>query len=102
MSLRPIDMTITVQHASEVSRPHTGDQTRPEIAQQQFADKLNRETQLQDQQVLQTNKAEEAKVDPDGRGSGGGHRGSGKKKDDKKKSQKPVSTTGGGMFDVSI
>ena len=101
MSLRPIDMTITVQHASEVSRSHTGDQARPEIAQQQFADKLNRETQLQDHQVLQSHKSEEGKVDPDGRGNSGG-RGSGKKKDDKKKEQKPVRAAGGSMFDVSI
>jgi hypothetical protein len=94
-------MTITVQRTSDVNRSHTGENTSPEVAHQQFADKLNRDLQHQLQNVVQSNKAEEGRVDEDGRGPGGGYGGRKKKKKDSPKRQ-PVPAGGGSMFDVSV
>ena len=99
--LRPIDMTITVQRTPELNRSQTGENARPEVAFQQIAEKVNRDTQQQDRQVSQTNKSEGERVDPDGRGSGGGGA-RGKKKGQEKKDKKTASSNGGSMFDVSI
>lgn len=103
MSLRPIDMTITLQRAPEINRNQTGENVRPEVAQQQFADKINREVHLQDQHITQTNKTEDGKVDRDGRGNDGGGSASNRKKREKKEDHpsKP-STTSSSMFDISI
>ena len=105
MSLRPIDMTITIQNASEANRvQQSNDNTRPEIAQQQFADRLNKEVQLSDQQVAQTPKSEHARVDRDGRGNTGGKDSGQKKKPADKKTGKPPAarSSGGSMFDISV
>ena len=104
MALRPIDMTITIQNASEATRAGHTDAGRPETVQQQFAEKLQREVQHDDQQVLQTNKTEDNRVDRDGRGNAGGGSSKKKKKPSSNQGTKQSSATSGGksMFDVSV
>jgi len=99
-------MAITIQRTPELSRAFANEHIRPEVAHQQTADKIQKDVQQQDQQVMKTNKSEENNVNPDGKGYGGGG-GTGKKKrnsengtetpDKKKKAEKRA-----GMFDISI
>lgn len=102
MSLRPIDMTITVQRTSDMNRSQTGEGVRPEVAHQQVSDKINREVQQQDQQVTQTHKSEEGKVDRDGRGNSGGSSSGRKKKENRSDKSKSSSAPGDSFFDVSV
>lgn len=102
MAVLPLDMTLIVQRTPEVNRTHANEAARPEVAHQQFAERLNRETQIQDQQVTQTNKTEENRVDQDGKGSGGY---ASRRKNKGKKEEKPAApraTGSSSMFDVSI
>ncbi|MCL2664422.1 MAG: hypothetical protein FWE82_02305 [Defluviitaleaceae bacterium] len=69
MALRPIDVSITVQRTPEMRAQTEG--LRPEIAQTQFADKLNKDIAQQERQVNQPQKTEDAKVQPDGKGNAG-------------------------------
>ncbi|MCL2707686.1 MAG: hypothetical protein FWF03_01080 [Defluviitaleaceae bacterium] len=102
--LRPIDLTITIQHASEANRAQNQDNARPEVAQHQFAEKLNKEVQHNDQHVTQTNKAEENRVERDGKGPGGKKGGGKKRREAEKKAAKPLvmNQRGGSMLDISI
>ncbi len=101
MSIRPIDMQVMVQKSAEVSRLNHNESNRPEIAQQQFLDKLHKELTQKDQQVTETNKSEHQNVDKDGRGPGAHHQKSKKEqeKQSQKETQKENSTS---MFDVRI
>ena len=93
MSLRPIDMSITVQRTPEMTRAN--ENARPEVTQQQFADRLNKESLLQEQRVVNTHKSEQNNVDPDGKGHGGFQ------KRKKKKDEKGKKNTGS-MLDISV
>jgi hypothetical protein len=65
-------MSIAVQRATEITRQHTGEQTRPDVQHSQFADRISRAAQQMEQQVVQTHRSEGQTVNPDGRGQGGG------------------------------
>ncbi len=102
MSIRPLDLTLTIQRTPEVNRNQTNEGIRQEVLGQQTADTIKREVQTQDQTVMQANKTEENTVNRDGRGNSGyGGSGGGKgKKGKKEESAKPVKY--GGSLDVSI
>jgi len=103
MIVRPIDMTITIQNAADANRAGSNEHARPETVQQQFAERLQKEFQLNDQHVMQTNKTEENRVDRDGRGNGGGGPGGKRGGKDKKDARAPRQITGGGsMLDISV
>ena len=86
--LRPIDMAITVQHAADAARAGTNQaQGRPEVAQQQFTDRLEKQVKMQEKQVQSTNESENSNVNPDRQGHGGGYQ------PNKKKGQKKQETT---------
>lgn len=102
MSLRPIDVTITLQRAPEATRTQTGENTRPEVAQQQFADRMEREVQHQDRVVIQTNKTEDNRVDRDGKRGGSGENARKKKQQQKDKPASARSGSGDSMFDMSV
>ena len=73
--LRGIDMTLTIKGAAEAVR--AGGQAalagRPEVAGQMFADRLEKQTRMQEKQVVQAPEAEKPDVNPDRKGHGGGY-----------------------------
>jgi len=73
--LRPIDMTISIQHAQEAHRAGTNDSgsARPEVASQMFADRLEKQTRMAEQQVQNSNQTEKNDLNPDRQGYGGGY-----------------------------
>jgi len=99
--LRPIDMAITVQHAADVARSATN-QARPEVAHQQFTDRLEKQVEMQKKQVQNSNEAEKNNVNPDQKGNGGGYQP--RKKTDKKKPEaaKKQSFKSESMYDIMI
>lgn len=101
MSIRPLDIGLTVQRTTDINCSQTNEGIRPEIAMQQSADKVHKDVQAMEQSVLQTNEIEKQNVDQDGEGRGGGEgrRGRGKKKEHEKKSE-PLKYSG--ILDVSI
>lgn len=102
MALRPIDMTITVQRTPEINRTQTGENTRPEVTHQQVADRLNREVQQQDQQVIQTSESQEGRIGRDGRGNSGGESSGNRRKKDKNTDTQKNKPESDSLFDVSI
>ena len=84
--LRPIDMTLTIQHAADAHRAGTSDSgaARPEVASQMFADRLEKQARLQQQQVQNTNQSEHNALDPEREGRGGAYQ-----QNRKRKSKKP-------------
>ena len=87
--LRPIDMTLTIQHASDAHRAGTGDANaaRPEVASQMFADRMEKQAKMQEKQVNQTNESQKNDVQPDRQGHGGGYQ-------PNRKPKKKATTTG--------
>ena len=104
--LRPIDMSITVQHAADAQRATSeGQGARPEIAHQQFADRLEKQARLQEQQVIKSNQSEKNDVNPDRQGFGGGYqpRRKTKKQQEKEKASKSQSNrVTESLYDIKI
>jgi len=101
VALRPIDITLNIQHASDVARSQNANlNARPESAQQQFADRLEKEVRQQEQQVVQSNRSEKNNVNPDGRGNHGGY--NPRKKTAKKKEKTTPQAKGGSLFDITV
>jgi len=104
--LRPIDMTITIQNAAEAQRAGAQDSqaARPEVASQMFADRLEKQAKLQEQQVAKTNEAEKNEVQPDREGQGGGY--NPRRKPAKKKSglseKSKARPVGESLYDIRI
>ncbi len=100
MSIRPIDLQMTVSRASEVNRVHDTDTSKNQMAQQQFAEKLQKEAVQHEHQVVLTNKTEGRNVDKDGKGNGAHSNkkdGKQKEKDAQKEKRKPL-----GILDISV
>ena len=99
--LRPIDMTMTIQGASEAHR--TGAQTaRPEAMNQMFADSLEKKVKMQEQQVIQSNQSEKSEVQPDREGHGGGYNPKRKPAQKKPEPQKKSKPSGESLYDIMI
>ncbi|MCL2577422.1 MAG: hypothetical protein FWE27_05150 [Defluviitaleaceae bacterium] len=104
--LRPIDMTLTIQGTSEAVR--AGAQglqaARPEVASQMFADRLEKQVRMQEQQVNKTPETEKNDVNPDKEGHGGGYRP--KRKPVQKKPEKPKmenpKPSGESLYDIKV
>ena len=101
MAMRAVDMAMPVQRATEMTQNQRGEQ-RPETQHQQFAARLNKEQDLQEQQVQQAPKSEDAQIRKDGRGSSGYGKGKGKKKGKKEQQSAKSAQASSSMFDVSI
>jgi predicted secreted Zn-dependent protease len=101
MSIRPVDMQVTVQKSPDINRAQNNEANRPEAAQQHFSQKLQREVEQRDQQVVQTNRSEDRNVDKDGKGSGG-FAGSNKKRQPSKKNDDKEKRPGSSLLDISI
>jgi hypothetical protein len=103
--LRPIDMTLTIQHAADAHRAGAGDANaaRPEVASQMYAERMEKQVKAQEQQVNQPNQSEKSGVQPDRQGYGGGYkpnRKPGQKKDTKATTAKKNS--GESLFDIKV
>jgi hypothetical protein len=96
-----MEMTIPVQRTAELNRMQTGENARPDETHQQFADRINRESQQLDHHVSQTYRSEQNEVDADGKGSGGyrGRRGKKRKHEQGREHAAPASES---IFDVKV
>ncbi|MCL2216057.1 MAG: hypothetical protein FWB91_03445 [Defluviitaleaceae bacterium] len=103
--LRPIDMTLTIQHAADAHRAGSGDANaaRPEVAGQMFADRLEKQAKLLEKQVNQTDQSEKKDVNPERQGHGGGYQPNRKPK--QKKASAPANQNkpiGESMYDIRV
>lgn len=102
MSIRPVDMIAPVQTSPDINRTAQNETNRPHVANQQFSEQLQKEVQLNDQQVTQTNQTEGRSVDKDGKGnadSGQGKKRGRRNHSEQERKKEKQSTS---MFDVSI
>ena len=102
--LRPVDMNLSIQHAADAARASTNQAAaRPEVAQQQFTDRLEKQVKMQEKQVQNANEAEKNDVNPDRKGFGGGYQPNKKKQGQKKTEAKPAKKFHGeSMYDIRI
>ena len=94
MSMRPIDLQLTVQQASEANRLGNQNQARTTMTQQQFAEHMQKRVQESDRQVVEVYKPEGGKVDKDGKGGASSKRrregGASREKKQSDESAKPL------------
>lgn len=102
--LRPIDMTMTIQGAAEAQRAGAQGQAaaRPEVASQMFADRLEKQVKMQEQQVAQANQSEKSDVNPDREGQGGGYQSKRKAKKTEEKPKAKSKFAGESMYDIRV
>jgi len=102
--LRPIDMSLTIQNAAEAQRAGAqgAQSARPAVAAAMYADRLEKQARMEEQQVIKATEAEKKDVNPDGKGHGGSYQPRGRKKPDEK--AKPVAPKkkpyGESLFDI--
>ena len=104
--MRLIDMNLNIQHASDMARLGASDsQGRPEVAAQQFAQRLEKQAKQQQEQVNKTNETEKNDVNADRQGHGGGYQGNkhrAKKKPEPEKRTMVRSNNGESLFDIRV
>lgn len=101
MSIRPVDMQLSVHKSTDVGRTHNQGSGQQEITQQQqFSEKLQKETTQMEQQVAKSDKSEKQNIDKDGRNGTGYH--SAKRENAKKKKDDNEKSKSTSMFDVTI
>ena len=104
--LRPIDVTLTIQHAADAHRAGAGDTHagRPEVAQQMFAERLEKQIREQEKQAREVNQAEKNEVTPDRKGDGSGYQPNRKKQERKllTKPEKHQSLNSESMYDIRV
>jgi hypothetical protein len=103
--VRPIDINLNIQHAPDMARMGaTENQGRPEIAAQQYADRLERQARQQQEQVQRNDAADRSNVNPDRKGRGDGY--SPKRKPVQKKNEEkknpPKRMAGDNLIDIRI
>ncbi|MCL2199616.1 MAG: hypothetical protein FWB80_11910 [Defluviitaleaceae bacterium] len=103
--LRPVDMTLTIQATTDTTRAGTqgANAARPEVASQMFADRLEKQTKMQESQVVKSNESEKSDVNPDRQGHGGGYqpnRRNAPKKEEPKKAKPRFA--GESLYDIKI
>lgn len=103
MAIRPVDLQLLVQKTTEINRMDQGEARRPEVQHQQFSQVMQKQTEQETHQVLQTNKSEQDGIDKDGSNQNQYERRKKNKNKDKDelktKSAKSGSTS---MFDVTV
>ena len=104
MSIRPVDMQITINNGSEISKMNNNQESnRPEVQNQRFGNELQKQTEINTQTVLNSNKSEQDAIHKDGKGQGGSNSNKkNRRKSEKKTSDKSMKAEKTGMFDVSI
>jgi hypothetical protein len=102
MAIRAVDMALPVQRGTELNQNMRGEH-RPEVQAQQFAERINKEANRQEQQVQQTPRGEEASIQKDGRGNSGGYQGNrGKKKKQDGQAVSQPKKASDSLFDLSV
>ena len=106
MSLRPIDMQIAVQRSGDVlQKLNSNAAHRPEFVHQQFAERLQREVEHNNNHVRQSNKSEEEQtIKRDGRRHSNGSE-SERERKEKEKAKKRAALTalmGGNIIDIRV
>ena len=79
--LRPIDVTLTIQHAADAQRANANNSqsARPEVMQKIFAEKLEEELRQQQRQATEVDRSEKSEVHRDRKGDGTGYQGNRKR-----------------------
>lgn len=100
MDIRPVDMQLMINKASDVNRVNSENQRNSE-QQQLFNDAFQKELNEDMRKALETNKSEEENI-TDREGGNKGQGKDSKKKQSKKKEEGPVKNKSTSFFDVSI
>ena len=100
--IRPVDMQAAVQRSPEVQRSQNLESQRPEVQNQQFATRLQREAEQRENQVLESNKSEQEAIKRDGKGKGQQPPPRRSRKPEEKTKSKAFETDGESMFDIRI
>ena len=103
--IRPVDINLNIQHAPDMARlALTEQQTRPELAAQQFADRLEKQARQQQEQIQKQEATDKANVNPDQKGQNkyNPKRKPVKKKPEEKKKTPPRRTEGESMFNILV
>ena len=102
--IRPVDINLNIQHAPDMARlALTEQQTRPELAAQQFADRLEKQARQQQEQIQKQDATDKANVNPDQKGQNAyAKRKPVKKKAEEKKKTPPRRTEGESMFNILV
>jgi len=105
--IRAVEINMNIQNTPEMARMlNNANQARPDITAQQFTDRLDKQTKLQQEQVQKTEEATKNDVNPDRRGDGGGYQGNKKKPPAKKTLAKPAKPANRGdgesMFNILV
>ncbi|MHB8842498.1 MAG: hypothetical protein ACYC56_12065 [Candidatus Aquicultor sp.] len=78
MSIRPTDLQIIVQKAQEVERVQQSQQQQPKVQQQQFAEALQKQHAVKEQQVTTAPHADEVVIHNKSKNAGQGSHDKGK------------------------
>ena len=99
--IRQVDMQVMLHRAPEINRLTNNDGSRAEGQNNQFAQSFQKAVEQEGKQVANSNQAEKANVDKDGKGGKGG----GKSRKDtrpRKGKEDKKEEAGKGMLDVRI
>ncbi|MCL1988128.1 MAG: hypothetical protein FWG64_09200 [Firmicutes bacterium] len=99
--IRTVDLAIPIQRVTEMTQLQRGE-NRPDAQHQQFAARLNKETELQEQQVQEAPKSEDAQIRKDGRGNSGYGGGKNKKKNKQQEEKSKATQASTSMFDITM
>lgn len=105
MSLRSVDLQVHLPQVSEVNKNQQIQNQQSHTQDQQFAAQLQKKTENQRQQVLESNKSEEGRIDQQTKGQ---HRGQDSEHQGRRKEQEGESKasakdpTKGNLLDIKI
>ncbi len=104
MSIRPVDMQVVIQKTTEMSRTSQIENQRPEIAQHNATEKVQKEAQLNEERVTNNeNAAEQNAVNQDGKnGSGREQKSKRRLRIEEEKQEKGKNNTKNAGYDFSI
>ena len=98
--LRPIDLALNIGHAQEMRQGAESQNTRPELAMQQFADRLEKQVRESKEQVQRQDATQKNNINKDREGHGKGYKPKPKqKKHEAKKSNAVLKES---MFDILV
>jgi len=103
--VRPVDISLNIQHAADMARlAGNNQQVRTDLAAQQFAERLEKQTRQQQEQVIRQEEAQKTDVNPDGKGHSGyaAKKKAPAKKKPGAKSAPMARTSGESMFDIRV
>jgi len=102
MAIRPVDLQLLVHKTTEANRMEQGEGRRPEFAHQQFSQIIEKKTEEEMHQVMQSMKAEQEAVDKDGSNKNKQEKNKKNKRGANEKADRPKQRSGGSMFDISV